>query len=489
MRTRPLDRRTFLRGAAGVAVGLPVLEIMLDSRGRAYASTGAPIVPRYLVAFAGASLGADFDPLDNLFVPNTSGPNYDLKVGTATLANHGNVKDQVTIVSGLRIPYKTGATIPLGGWAQDFHTQALGPLICGVRNQAVDDYDVNGVTSDQVVATALGNDTTFRSLQYQVQASWYLTVSAPYGRDILSYRAGPGDSLIEMPGQTSPKAAYDALFTSFIPPDDGDAQAKALDLLKRQSVIDLVRADYEALIPRLGRADQLRLEQHLDELRDLETQLAAESPDTSPTCFQYPDPGADPPIGGNQEAAYGYNFDINSGWSDETTRAERFADLIHMAFTCDLTRSVALLYTMAQSHLNCYEYTGQPYDQHELGHSGLGTETFSAVHAWHLDLFGGLVARLRDTPEGDGSVLDSCALVLLFEGGHGFDPGSGNPESSHSTENMAVCVAGGAGGLVQGQHLVATGYHPVNVLNTAMHAVGVEEDLGEVVGEIPGLRA
>src|SRR5262249_17977985 len=160
-----------------------------------------------------------------------------------------------------------------GGWAQDFHTQALGPLICGVRNQSTDDYDVNGITSDQVVAAALGDDTTFRSLQYQVQASWYLTVSAPYGRDILSYRRNASDQLVAMPGQISPKAAYDALFTSFVPPDDVDAAAKARDLLKRRSVIDLVRSDYEALIPRLGRADQVRLEQHLDEIRTLETQL------------------------------------------------------------------------------------------------------------------------------------------------------------------------------------------------------------------------
>ena len=49
-------------------------------------------------------------------------------------------------------------------------------------------------------------------------------------------------------------------------------------------------------------------------------------------------------------------------------------------------------------------------------------------------------------------------------------------------------MAGGAGGLVQGEHIVAPGMHPVNVLNTAMHAVGVTSDLGEVSGEIPGLR-
>jgi hypothetical protein len=494
---KTLDRRTFLRGAAGVAVGLPVLEIMLNGNGDAYAtgaSTGGSpdsvgaIVPRFLVCFAGCSLGADFDPLANSFVPDQVGPNYDLKIGTAPFADHGNVKDRISIVSGLRIPYDTGSGIPAGGWSWSFHTQALGPLISGVRNQNADDYDINGPTADQLVADAIGGGTTFASLQYQVQASWYLTVSAPYGRDILSYRRNSSGYLVPMPGQISPKAAYDALFTSFVPPDDSEALAKARETLRRQSVIDVVRGDYERILPKLGTADKNRLELHLDQIRTLEQQLQAEPPPPSETCFQYPDPGPDPAVGGAQVGTSVYDgFDVNLGWSDETTRAERFADLIQMAFTCDLTRSISLLYTMAQSHMSSYPFTNQPYDVHELGHSGLGTEVFSQVHAWHTDRFGGLVARLRDTPEGAGTLLDSCAVVLLFEGGHGYDPGSGNQDSSHSTEDMAVCVAGGAGGLLQGEHLVATGYHPVNVLNTAMSAVGVHQDLGEVSGTVPGL--
>ena len=169
------------------------------------------------------------------------------------------------------------------------------------------------------------------------------------------------------------------------------------------------------------------------------------------------------------------------------TRARVFSDLVHMAFTCDLTRSVALLYTMAQSHMNIHSITGDPYDQHELGHSGTTTTNFSQVIAWHVDHFAYLVAKLRDTPEGAGSVLDNSALVLLHEGGHGFDPGAGDDNSSHSTENMFTMIAGGAGGLQGGLHVDGLGRHPVNVLNTAMAAVGVDENLGEVIGTIDEL--
>lgn len=482
-----LNRRTVLRGALGVGVALPLLEIMLDRNGTALAAGGGALPQRFFVGFGGCSIGCDGDSVHNLLVPDGKGAGYDLKIGSATLANHGMVRDHVNIVSGLRIPYDTGSGIPSGGWYRDFHIQALGPLLSGVRNAHAEDYRVRGVTSDQVVADAIGAGTTFPSLQYQVQAAWYLTVSAPYGRDVMSYRSDGSGGVTAVPGQISPKAAYDALFTSFVPPDDGDAEEKARELLKRRSVVDLVKDDFDRLVPRLGVADQRRLTQHMDELFDLERQLDAASPETTATCLQFADPGADPAIGGAQEGASGDEFDINLGWSDEDTRARLFADLIHMAFTCDLSRSVALLYTMAQSHMNAHPLSGLGYDVHELGHSHLGTDVQNAVVAWHVDHFGYLVSRLRDTPEGAGSVLDRCAMVLLFEGGHGYDPGSGGEFSTHSTENMAVLTAGGAGGLRQGEHVIAEGAHPVQVLNTAMHAVGVSEDLGEVSGEVPGL--
>jgi hypothetical protein len=55
---------------------------------------------------------------------------------------------------------------------------------------------------------------------------------------------------------------------------------------------------------------------------------------------------------------------------------------------------------------------------------------------------------------------------------------------------MACLLAGRAGGLQPGQHVVAAGKHPANVLVTAMKAVGVQTDrLGEVVGDLPQLRS
>jgi hypothetical protein len=78
-------------------------------------------------------------------------------------------------------------------------------------------------------------------------------------------------------------------------------------------------------------------------------------------------------------------------------------------------------------------------------------------------------------------------MVHMNEAGHGYDPGSGNQNSTHSTENMICLIAGGAGGLDPGQHVVATDMHPCHVLNSALAAVGVDENMGEVEGVIDEL--
>jgi hypothetical protein len=109
---------------------------------------------------------------------------------------------------------------------------------------------------------------------------------------------------------------------------------------------------------------------------------------------------------------------------------------------------------------------------------------------WHIRKYAELIASLRDTAEGDGSLLDNCAIALLIEGGFRAGTTSVPGGNSHTTENMVCLVSGGAGGLVRGQHIDAAGAHPVNVLLTLMQAVGVPTGkLGDVSGTLPALFA
>jgi hypothetical protein len=161
--------------------------------------------------------------------------------------------------------------------------------------------------------------------------------------------------------------------------------------------------------PKLGTADRTRLSRHFDEIRDLERQISTLPPVATATCSKPRDPGADSPIGGAQgvNAAGENTYATNLGYSGEEERARMFCDLVHMAFTCDLSRVASLMFTMFQSHMNMYPLTGHQCDCHEVGHGGdpkdKGTKAVSKVIAWHMKHFAYLLGKLRDTPEGTGA--------------------------------------------------------------------------------------
>ena len=74
--------------------------------------------------------------------------------------------------------------------------------------------------------------------------------------------------------------------------------------------------------------------------------------------------------------------------------------------------------------------------------------------AWNVGFFADLVAKLAESPELGGSVLDSSALVFLPEGGVGPPTGGLGGFGPHSTDNMLALVAGHAGGLAALQQAV-----------------------------------
>lgn len=481
------SRRHLLQGLGGAALTLPLLEALTPARAYAQAM-GAPS-KRYIVFFDGQSLGGDNDPVHNHFVPNTVGANYDLKEALLPL---GALKSEVSVVSGLRIPTANGGAVPAGGRRDDFHVSSLSPLLSGVRSPT--NTASAGETSDQLVANAIAGNTPHKSLVYRVQADWYLSVSAAYGRDMISYKKDSSGRVIAVPPQVSPSQAFNSLFGNFTAPGVDAATAAKLERERRAraSVLDLVRSDTAALLPKLGAADKIRLQRHYDELRALEQRVAAIPPVQGSSCQKPPAPGADPQVG-NPQGNNGTDntYAVNLGYSNEEQRARAFCDMIAMALTCDLSRVVSLQMTMFQSHLNMYPLTGQATDCHELGHGGVPGSTTAAISkgiAWHVKHFAYLIQKLKETPEGNGNLLDNTVLVFLTEGGHGFDPGGQKDNSSHSTENMACLVAGRAGGLKPGKHIVAAGKHPANVLVSAMNAAGLAAgSLGEVSGGVAEL--
>lgn len=463
-----LSRRTFLRGAGGIGIGLPLLECM----GTARAAAPAPI--RFLLTFGGFSLGADEDPTPNLLLPTTTGRGYALTEAGMPLAA---VQNEITLISGLRIPAATiGLQTPTAGRGSgidSFHWHT-NPLFTG-NAQIGDSFDTTctGPSADQVAASILGGSSLFEYLSYRAQAQAY--TGDTLERGTLSFRE-VGGAIVPIQPYTSPRSAFDSLFTSFVPADPVAAAAVLLDLDKRKSILDYVDRRMAGMLPRLSTSDQQRFELHLDEIRALETRLQADPVVEGGICIPVPDPGEDPPIG--------------DAYSSEAERARVFADLIQMAFACDLTRVGALMYTFWQSVMDMGPISGVPMVLHEIQHTGTAVQLVPCVQ-WHMNEFAYLVQKLRDTPEGDGNLLTNTAAVMLLEGGFGASQFGGDANRSHSTENMIALTAGSAGGLITGEHIVAPEAfsHPANVLITALRAVGSTETVfGQVEGEIPALR-
>jgi hypothetical protein len=488
---KKLPRRAFLRGLGGVAVALPLLEVMECSHATA-ASAGA-IPKRYVFFYGGISTGTykSGGGTADLMVPSTVGSGYEITPSLEPIGSFG-VQDHVSIVSKLKIPWGDGTALPAGGRTAKFHFATVTPQLSGYRN-ADRNLPPGGPTSDQVISAQIAADLPSSApLVYRVQPATYVGSSGGGGiTGRISWKDDGSGGLTAVDPIVSPKLAFDSLFANFT---DQNASQEALaqaefELRRRKSVVDLVRARAEALIPKLGTRDKQRMEQHFDEIRALETKLAAIPPVAQGACQKPGDPGEDPPIGGSiiEYEGEGQGYSTTAGYSDEDKRAEVLCDLVRMAFACDLARVAAIQMTMWKCYMNMFQIAGWQSDMHELTHGAGPLESVSDSVKWHVKHLARLTQLLRDTKEVDGStLLDHSALVMTFEGGHGYDP-EGGDYGAHSTENMCVLIAGHAGGLAGGRHVQATDKHPVHVVNTAMNAVGVPGNLGEVSGNIPEL--
>ncbi|MBX7101310.1 MAG: DUF1552 domain-containing protein [Myxococcaceae bacterium] len=490
-----LHRRALLRGAFGAALGLPLLEAMLDASPALAQTTAA--ARRFVVLFGGFSLGADGDPMHNDLVPTTTGKNYALRTATQPFAAYG-AQSLISIVSGLRMP-ETGAGAVRFNW----HGGQQSPLLSGVSSTSQSDAQnarIGGPTSDQLVADAFvaqGVKTPFASLQLKVQAKMYSP--GPSQGDIISQRAGANGALQPLSPIVSPRQVFDKLFFGATAPSAQTVAAQAAlrrERAARRSVLDFCAVDRANLLGRVGQADAQRLGAYFEQCRALEKQLDAldAMSAAAPTCTTPAQPAADPPLGADSNVSLnnGATYSDDSGSSNEDLRAKVMVDLLVAAFQCDLTRVASVTVTQNQSFLNMFKLTGQRSDVHALSHYISGppsTTAMAKAQGWHYGHFARLVSLLRDAKDATGaSLLASSALAFVNEGGHGPADFGGAAGGAHSSENMVALIAGGAGGLRQGEHVPAPGKHPAQVLLTLMQAVGVSRPgLGELTGALPGL--
>ncbi len=417
---RFLSRRTFLRGAAGATLGLPLLESI--GAGPLRAQGAAPIT-RFLSFHSSSGVDTDrfWPALGNLSAGSFTGR------GTEALAPYAS---KILIPRGVH-------GYPVGTWTghSEGTCQALtaAPLSEG-RPQ--------GASIDQTIANAL-NPQGREAL-----------VMRPGGRDLgvnefnsISWR-GPGEMV---DAESNPYRTYRAIMgmgTSQPPPDDEAGQRL---LLKRQSVIDLVREEFQDLkLLELSQADRAKLEQHFQLVRDVENGMTG-----APGLVAC---SLDPTTAAAVEAIDENAVEANDNFP---VMARLFVKIAALALACQYTRSAVLQWGAAVAGGPMYRWDGMnhSYRHHPLSHgttddfneaavSGYKDMLF-AIDRWNISEFVKLLELLDGYEEQDGrTLLDNSVVLYTNEFSHG---------QGHTTGDLPIVVAGGAGYFALGRSLVLEG--------------------------------
>ncbi len=435
---RKLGRRSLLRGMLGgatVALGLPLLEAMLDDEGVQLAN-GAEIPTRFGVFYWAGGV------VPSTWIPSTTGFGWELP---DAIQPFENVRDYVTLVTGADHRSSSPGHIPARGIAlSSSHDMSVcqGDCVGTYRGQNHPEPSV-----DALVAETHVGQTAFKSLQVSV------CQKGPY-RNNSSWEAGGSTYNRHEP---SPQAFFDRLFGNFTPPDQDTGLLETTRAYER-SMLDAVMADTARLQKRLGRADTLRIEQHLEGLRAIERRLQQVN---NGTCTL-----PDRPV----------ETDFGDGGSNEQKeiKSQLHSQMLAVALACDLTRVFSFEWSATQSGAVYWE-TGSSKEHHQLTHdAGTGAEHQSVIR-FIMKNFAYLGEQLAAQPMAGDNLLDHTLVLGTSE--HAV---AGN----HNYTDHPFLLLGGASGRIQaGKHhrIEGSNRDAPKVLLTAVRAAGVDQaQLGQV---------
>lgn len=404
-----MKRRTLLRGLGGLAIGLPLLDIMRGSSARA----GGPKHPkRFIVMYTpNGTIAKNFWPTNV-----NSETDFQLSPILTPLANH---KDDLLIVGGVDM-LSAMASNEGGKSPGDAHQKGTGQCLTAtellpgnfVGGGGLSAGWAGGISVDQEIANHIGQDTPFASLELGV------AVQDASVRGRIAYR-GPGQPL---PPENSPYAAYQRLF--------GDSLGEPFEVEqrveRRQSVLDVVADDYERLRGRLGGEDREKLYNHLLSIDAIRERLAKAVVKFDGAC---------------QPLELGTALDVDKIENMPVIGGLQM-DLLAMALSCDITRVATLMWTNSTSSaVLSFVDPAIKEGHHALAHKG--DEDTTKVHhntlinTWYASQLASLIDRLKATPEGDGTVFDNTVILWTNEQSRG---------NNHDRRDLPYVIAGSAGG-------------------------------------------
>ncbi|HEU0033948.1 MAG TPA: DUF1552 domain-containing protein [Kofleriaceae bacterium] len=436
------NRRRFL-GGAGVMIGLPLLSSLLPRRARG----AEPVRKKRFVGFyvpCGIVM-ANWTPPDE-------GASWSM---TPILSPLEPYRDRTLVLTGVNnSPGRSDG----GG----DHAAGTGSFLTCTHVYKTTGADIrNGTSLDQLIAPTLSQGLPFPSLELGTDGGAAVGdcdtgYSCAYARSIAWKNA-----TTPLPKQTSPRGVFDRMFAGY----DPDATAAELEKRRayRKSVLDYALDDATALRDQLGRTDQLKLDEYLTSVREVEQRV-----DGPVSVCQ---PGTRP----------GTEFDPDTNFA---AVSHAMIDLIAVAFACDQTRVITFMLGNAGSY-HAHPQVGVTESHHELSHH-MGIQSnldkLTLINTWEVGELAYLMSKLDAIDDGDGfSALDNS--IIFF--GSEIEDGD-----AHRHTNMPIIVAGGGSGkLATGVHRRLPGQTQGNLFVSFLQAFGVAQSTfgDDGTTTIPGL--
>lgn len=421
-----LDRRSVLKGLAGVSLALPVLEAM----GKDVTSQ----VPRRFCAMYtanGMSLPNPKHEIDDWrWFPTTEGKDFEFSKSTEPL---NPFRQQLSFVGGLQ---------HANGGKADPHL-CSDMWLTGAPLHDPKPGTFNTVGLDQVVA--------LHTKKYCRQPSLVLSIDAGVG--FLS-RTGTISYNIEgkpIPAENNPRRVFDRLFRG-----DSTSMASQRDQLKKRvKLVDAVMDSARSLQQRLGKSDNEKLDQYMTSLHEIEERLVAS------------EKWIDIPLK-TQDYSH-LNLEATSEGEPREYYRNMF-DLIALAFDADITRSVTFMLNREDGMGISDTFPvklGLNRTHHNLSHAEdkNGQLAFAKYDLFLSEQLAYFLGRLNEYRDQDSRVLDNT--IVLY--------GSG-ASTTHNPTNLPTLVAGGANmGLKHGVHWRRPNTPMSNLYLSILHSMGIQE--------------
>ncbi|MCX6881739.1 MAG: DUF1552 domain-containing protein [Verrucomicrobia bacterium] len=424
---KALPRRTFLK-SVGATLALPLLDAMIPAA-TALDKTAAKPIRR--LGFVFMPMGCD----QSRWTPRSEGTLDELSPILDSLAP---VKNHLTVLTNMELANAYPGS----------HATSNAAFLSAAKAKHTEGSDYYlGTTVDQIAARQVGLATQLPSLEMSMDLMQTVGQCDNGYACVYQNNLSWSSPTTPLPAEAHPRIVFESLFG-----EGGNAAERQATLRKRASLLDGFNHEISRLKRKVGPGDRARIDQYLETVREVERRIQRAEADAANTAL----PDLDRPLG------------VPPAYADH---ARLMFDLQLLAFQGDVTRVITFQLARETSN-RTYPEIGVPDPHHPLSHHGNDPDKIARmakINAFHVSLFAEFLQKLKNTPEGNGSLLDHSLYL--------YGSGIGNP-NVHDHTNLPIILAGGAAGGMKGnRHIRFKKPTPLaNLHLTLLDKVGVRLD-------------